>query len=195
MRDDFYADRRDLWKWTVALHLAGADGIILYVAMLRPRASRSVPPEVDSVVREFFRREWDAFDRNPLCSRIRELSPKIKPLLDYYQQRDKKSYFENVRKVLDSRLGTERYVVLLDPDTGLAGDKPTREHLCWEDMTSVWDAMKPDDILLIYQHNARKKKGPWMEALKSRIAAQVGRSPEEIDCCPRADVCFFSATK
>jgi hypothetical protein len=195
MRDDFYADRRDLWKWTVALHLAGAEGTILYVAMLRPRASRSVPREVDGEVKEFFRREWDTLDRDPLCSRIRGLSPRIKPLLDYYQHRDKNSYFNNVRKVLDNRLGTERYVVLLDPDTGLAGDKPTRVHLCWEDMASVWDAMKTNDVLLVYQHNARKKKELWMEDLKLRIAAQLGRSTGEIDCCPRADVCFFSTIK
>jgi|ERR1017187_6349336 hypothetical protein len=195
MRDEFYADRRDLWKWTVALHLAGTDGTILYVAMLRPRAVRTVPPGVDSVVREFFLREWAALDRDPLCARIRELSPRIKPLLNYYQHRDKRCYFDNVRKALGDRGDNERYVVLLDPDTGLAGGNSTREHLCWEDMASVWDAMKTNDILLIYQHNARAKKETWMENLRLRMAAKLGRSPDEIDCCPRADVCFLSTTK
>lgn len=195
MRDEFYADRRDLWKWTIALHLAGKEGTILYVAMLRPRASRTVPVGIDDDVRHFFRREWDSLDRDPICSRIKDLSSRIIPLLDYYEHWSKDSYFENVRRALRSRPPTGRYVVLLDPDTGLAGGKPSREHLCWEDMVSVWDAMKRDDILLVYQHNARKKKEPWTDGLRSRIASYLGRLPGQIDCRPCSDVCFFSTTK
>jgi len=195
MRDEFYADRRDLCKWNIALRLAGLDGTILYVAMLRPRASRSAPRGVDGSILGFFRREWVELDREPLCSRIRNLSPKIKPVLDYYQQSDKSAYFQKVVTLIKQPRESGHYVVLLDPDTGLAGAKPTREHLCWDDVTSVWDAMKVEDILLIYQHNQRRKKQPWLAGLQHRIAELAGKLPEQISCYSCADVSFLSATK
>ena len=116
-------------------------------------------------------------------------------MLEYYQQKDKASYFQGVRDALGARRAGERYVVLLDPDTGLAGDKPTRAHLCWDDLSSVWGAMMTEDALLIYQHNARKKKGAWIDGLREKIADRIGRTREEVDCQSRSDVCFFSIRK
>ena len=116
-------------------------------------------------------------------------------MLEYYQQKDKASYFQRVKDTLGARRAGERYVVLLDPDTGLAGDKPTRAYLCWDDLSSVWEAMETGDTLLIYQHNARKKKVAWIEDLTKKIADRIGRIREEVDCQPRSDVCFFSIRK
>jgi hypothetical protein len=54
MRDEFYGDRKDLWKWSVALDEA-ATRKILYVAMYRPEVGSKQPPGLWAAVREFFR--------------------------------------------------------------------------------------------------------------------------------------------
>jgi len=80
MRDEFYADRRDLWKWTVVLNEA-ADRHILYMAMHRPNPAIGVPKGVRDDVREFFIQERQELTGLRKCSRVERLSPKIVPIL------------------------------------------------------------------------------------------------------------------
>ena len=196
MRDQFYADHRDLWKWTEVLKAAGEDKKILYVAMLRPDTpSRSKPEGVDPRVWNFFEQEWRSLSAERKCSRITRLSTRIEPLFDGYSYKGRADYFGRVAESLRSRPEGVRHVVFLDPDTGIGGGRPNDKHVSVEEIRSVWNAMRKDDTLLIYQHNARVKRAEWVKNSASKIAAATGRREAEITTCSVADVSFLKVTK
>jgi hypothetical protein len=60
MRNEFYGDRKDLWKWTVVLNEAGEDREILYVAMCRPDRKVKRESGIRADVIEFFHDEYNA---------------------------------------------------------------------------------------------------------------------------------------
>ena len=152
MRDEFYGDRRDLWKWTIALREAHSGRKILHVAMLHPapRRLRQMPRDIDERVWEFFKKEWECLDaETSRCSRIARLGDEVKLISSPFDNKRRSQYFGSVVTTLASRSRDERYVVLLDPDTGIAGSKATSKHICADDVKTVWGAMRTGDVLLI----------------------------------------------
>src|SRR6266436_5007575 len=120
MRDQFYADSKDLWKWTVVLReVQGRTGII-YVAMYRPDEPKRISDEIDPDVKHFFFEEWSALDREKKCSRIEHLNDKITPFMELYDARQASDYFSRLGHLLDRRPADEKHLILLDPDTGIA---------------------------------------------------------------------------
>ncbi len=162
---------------------------------MRPNDQESRPKGVSATVWEFFVRERESLNAERKCSRITKLSNKIEPFLESYEHKNRADYFRRVETLLAFRPEAERHVVFLDPDTGVGGANPSDEHVCEEQIRSVWSAMREDDMLLIYQHNARIKREAWIKDRATKIAAAVGRSASEITTCSEADACFLSITK
>jgi hypothetical protein len=176
MRDEFYADHRDLWKWTEVLKAAGETKKILYVAMLRPDTPNKGQPEgVASRVWKFFEEERRSLNAERKCARVTRLSASIEPFFDSYRYKDRHEYSRRVAESLRSRPQGERHVVFLDPDTGIGGGRPGDKHVPVEQIGSVWSAMREGDILLIYQHNARVKQTEWVKDRISKMAAATGK--------------------
>jgi hypothetical protein len=206
MRNQFYGDRKDVLKWTNALRLAGADRFVLYVAMLRPDKEDSlhgcdfscVRVANDQVVKFFenVREKLTPGTPRNLTDISRLLPGRIELVHGDYVHRDRKKYFDAVRNRLGRRTAGERYVVLLDPDNGISGRCPRSEHVCGEELLSVWSAMTPDDVLLVYQHRFRNKNWKQMkrEILSRHLQVPLDRiSPRcEADV---PDVCFFEIDK
>jgi hypothetical protein len=195
MRNEFYGDRRDLWKWTTALRESSPDKIIVHVAMLdsSPRRPREKPEGVDEAVWRFFAEEWIHLDaESSRCSRIVGLDDDIRLISAPFDNRHRGKYFEDVAAFLALRQGNERYAVLLDPDTGITGLKPSRKHLCLNDIAKVWGAMRAGDVLLIYQHNAHVDKQRWIAEKKQILAKATGfQDTSQIMAFPHSDVCYF----
>ena len=192
MRDQFYGDRRDLWKWTITLDEAG-DRKIIYVAMFRPDDKPHVPQDVRPDVREFFFAEWKELHRSRNCSRIQRLSNRIVLFLDDYKHTDAAEYFKRVCQHLESRTATEQFLVLVDPDTGIR-TKPSPKHVSFAQLGSVWEAMRQGDKLLIYQHHAREKREKWIAEKRSNFA-NAGISETSLTQKHHSDVCFFCAAR
>jgi len=191
MRNEFYGDRRDLWKWTVALREAGPGRKILHVAMLHstPKRPRQMPRDIDERVWRFFTQEWECLDaESSRCSRIGQLSDGIRLISQPFDNKHRSEYFGCVVAALSSRSREERYVVLIDPDTGIAGSKPTSKHVCLRDLEMVWNAMLTDDVLLIYQHNAHVEKQRWIREKKKTLAELSGSLIKDYS---HSDVCYF----
>ncbi len=194
MRDEFYADRRDLWKWTVALNEA-AGRTIVYVAMYRQNRQRPVPSGVRPDVYKFFARERQELTREMKCARISGLTLRIVPLLDAYDPKKADVYFDRVCGHIASRSNGHGVLVFVDPDTGIAESKPTARHVSFKHLALVWASMSAGDELVVYQHNLREKPEDWIERKRGGLAKTLGMRESAVRSQPHADVCFFCMSK
>src|SRR6266478_328899 len=194
MRDEFYADRRDLWKWTVALDQA-AERNIVYVAMYRQNRARLIPSGVRSDVATFFADEWEYVARELKCARIHRLSKKIVPLLDPYDLSIADDYFTNVCRHIASRANGENCLVFVDPDTGIGEGRLKPEHVALKHLALIWRSMHSGDELLVYQHNLPQKREDWVSRKQRDLAKALQVREFAVESKPHADVCFFYISK
>jgi len=204
MRDQFYGDRKDVLKWTLALQAAGEEKDILYVAMYRPNEGlhgkdfRPIDQAIPQVVRFFdTAREKFVNGQHRRCVDVVALLPgRIDLVPEIYEHRARREYFDRVRGRLGKASSGKNAVVLLDPDNGIAGVSANSKHVCPEQIEDVWPAMRPGDVLLVYQHQFRDKE--WRSKRRTALSSALGLSQERIrDRCASdvRDVCFFEVTK
>jgi hypothetical protein len=194
MRNEFYGDRKDLWKWTVVLNEAGQSRQILYVAMYRPDGKVKCDHGIRPDVADFFRNERKALGVQRECSRIKVLSSQIVPFLEVYESMHLDAYLAPVKQALESRSKPSNCVVFLDPDTGLR-EKSGPEHACRRMLTSLWKSMLPGDSLLVYQHYARKKVDSWLIEKCELIGKILQLGPADITYKQHSGVCLFLINK
>ncbi len=203
MRDQFYGDRKDVLKWTLALQLAGTEKRVLYVVMYRANKGshggdfRTIQ-SADSRVVIFFEEERKRFQLGVArCVRdITRLLPGRIELIDHkYEHQERQEYFDAVSNRLIRRSNGERYVILLDPDNGISGKRPKSEHVCANELSATRSAMVPGDVLLVYQHQFRDKE--WISKRQETMVLATQSTAHSITCHRRedvADVCFFTMT-
>ncbi len=194
MRDEFYADRRDLWKWTIALNEAAHRNIV-YVAMCRRSQTPIVPKGVRDDVGEFFVQEWKALNTELRCARIVGLNKKIVPLLDPYIPNQADEYFGSVCRRIASRTNGENLLVFVDPDTGIAEGNPTPKHVSLGHLELIWRAMHTGDALLVYQHNLHESREQWVVRKQRKLAEALRVSEGDVKSTPHGDVHYFCVSK
>jgi len=77
-----------------------------------------------------------------------------------------------VLRLLKERDEDRRDVVFLDPDNGIAGKRCSGEHVSIEHVAWVWEALRPKDVLAVYQHSFREPG--WAEKKKAVLSAVLG---------------------
>jgi hypothetical protein len=60
-------------------------------------------------------------------------------------------------------------IVFLDPDTGLEPSIAGPEHVLESELAEIWSAMRPRDVLALYQHQTNRNGAPWIEKKKSQF--------------------------
>jgi hypothetical protein len=202
MRDEFYGDCKDVLKWTVALRAAEGDKDILYVTMRRPNKNRHGldfrdVSDADPMVVKFFSQERAEFQSCPSSRsilRLSKLSPRIALFDDPYEHGQRRRYFDRVCAQLMARPSHRPYVILVDPDNGIAGKCPKSEHVCDIELLRIWSAMIQGDVLIVYQHQFRDRE--WSTKRRSALANAIGS--DRIRCRLHDDirsVCFLEVTK
>lgn len=170
MKDQWYGDKRDLVKWGVVLHIAREYGVarILQVAYLRPSGWASLEingtsQPIPEVVISHFRR----------VQNIKGLSarPRIEVLDCHFSGRS--AYMAEVSAAVRGA-PCETSLVLLDPDTGLAPKNPTLEHVLDAEVAQIWHAMRPRDVLVLYQHETNRAGRVWVEPKRQQFEAALG---------------------
>jgi len=196
MRDKWYGDNRDLVKWGVLLELSRTHGIkhILQVLYKRPSAWTSL--RIDGKEVELSGDVIEHFRRASSVSKMR-CEIQIEALEDALTDRD-----EYLQIVLDRIRGRPNVpgIVLLDPDTGLEPQgKPGLEHVLESELTKIWHALVPGDLLVFYQHQTNRRGEPWIELKKAQFERALGLRPgrAKLARAPRIapDVAFFFAEK
>jgi hypothetical protein len=175
MKDKWYGDNRDLVKWGVLLKLAGLYGAsrIVQVAYYRPETIEIDGvsyPMADAVIVHFSRSVMDIVRLNVGDSPNVQIKVIDLPL----SSRD--AYMQDVQAAL-TKLGSpdSPCIIFLYPDTGLEPvNKPELEHVLDSELAQFWDAMRGNDVLVLYQHKTDRKKGSsWIEPKQRQFEAAL----------------------
>ena len=185
MRNQWFGDNRDLVKWTALLGLASENGIqhILHIAMLRPCKWNGLPadcwPNLDlngkpwiqppEQVRSHFR---DIQDIQRLAA---SASVSIQVLDETFA--DRRQYFAGVINRI--RGDGRRLIAFLDPDTGIAPSNHDLKHVRPDELKTVYDALKPSDFLVLYQH-ARQRRRDWRKKTREEFRAALDQPDDTI---------------
>ena len=197
MRNQFYADRKDIWKWSLLLELAGDTHHIFQIAMLRPDDESghgndfSEPGDCDLRVKEFFERERSEFG-NGGCSRnlrqvCRLLPGRITVFSDIYRNGERSVYVERAVSALSNK---SPKVVFLDPDNGIEGKTRNHKHLGLAEISRVWNSLSAGDYLVIFQYSFfdRDWRGKKQKLLSNALE-------QDVQMRDRGSMCFFYAEK
>lgn len=195
MRNEFYADRKDVIKWSFLLRKASGRRI-LYAAMLRPDVGKhgndfehysNALPEVVA----FFELERSAISpgspRN--LGRIRKLSPTIDLFSKSYEHRLRSAYFEELTMQIDGC----PTLLFLDPDNGIAGKCWRGVHVCPDSLKTSWGALHRGDELAVYQHQFRDRQ--WREKRRRAFAESIGVPLEYMQVECHGPICFYWTQK
>lgn len=193
MQDKYYADRRDLIKWSVLIRLAEQYNLsrIIQIAYLRPSTfgmidiagqQTELPPQVLTHFRNI---------RN-ITAVHNEIS--ISVFDRVFDVRI--AYHEEVSQYL-AQFVPELRLVFLDPDTGLEpAGKANLKHVLDAEARAIWAQLKTNEVFAFYQHQTNKAGKPWIEEKRTQLekaikgAVLVGQSP-----AIAKDVVIFFAIK
>lgn len=195
MRDQWYGDNRDLVKWGVLVHLAREYEVkrIIHVAYFRPTTWPSLHidgkeyPIPESVI-EHFRKIGNI------------TSLKARPHIQVIgsQVSERARYTEEVLEAI-AAYGSERCMVFLDPDTGLAPRKAGLEHVLGSELAGIWQKMHQGDVLVFYQHQTNRRGEAWVESKREQFKNAIGldRGAAKLALAPgiARDVVFFYCQK
>jgi hypothetical protein len=196
MRHQWYGDGKDLIKWGTLVHLAQIHNLkrIIQIAYFRPDSPRpllegddnSVP--IPDQVYKHFRNVND-------ISRLSGVSGiEIEIISDLYDPKQRAAYTHRVLDRINSVKGLP-ILAFLDPDTGIAERNAKPEHVTPKEVRNIWDALKPDDWLVLYQHRYRKTN--WEKIKLAEFQRAIGT--EKIETFREkdrvTDVVFFCVAK
>ncbi len=201
MQDRWYSDNRDIVKWASLLHLARAHDIdyIVQVVFLQPGPDRrdfrlrsgngcfAIAPEI-----------WEHFPRD--VARIRDLAVltgiTIRVLNEPFHDGNRAEYVERLTKQI-REAGSERQIVFLDPDNGIAPRQANGRHVTAVEVQQFWNGLSPGDWLVLYQH--RQRHAQWLERTRVQFARACGlpvSQSQTFACREMAnDVAFFALRK
>jgi hypothetical protein len=85
------------------------------------------------------------------------------------------------------RLIDRKKLVLLDPDTGMEpqSSSPTGNHVLLEELAQFWQALRPKDWMILYQH--RWRKSGW-DTIAQRRFGEIVQVPTRIIGAQRSHV-------
>lgn len=192
MRNQWYGDNRDLVKWGVLFELARRYGAthILQVLYQRPTAWGQL--EIDGELVRLPDAVIEHFRSTAAVSAMR-CSAKVEVISEEFM--DRSDYLQIILHRIQSRAKLPG-IVFLDPDTGLEPSVAGPEHVLESELAEIWSAMRPRDVLALYQHQTNRNGAPWVEQKKSQFeraleiaheSAKLARAAET----PRDVALFF----
>jgi len=196
MQDKYYADRRDLIKWSVLIRLAEQYKLsrIIQIAYLRPSTfdmidiagkQTELPPQVLAHFRNI---------RN-----ITALHTEISISVFDRMFDGRITYHKALSRYL-AEFGAELRLVFLDPDTGLQpAGKPDLKHVFDAEAHAIWSQLKTSEVFAFYQHQTNRGGKPWIEEKRTQLenAIKVGKGAVLVGQSPGIanDVVIYFAVK
>jgi len=204
MKNNFFADKHDFFKWDLLLTIMEDIPELVqltYIPMLTPDdrggdARHTAVGDRHTELFEFFHECLKQERRN-----IKELRTffkghryKYTPYRDcgYFEHEDRKRYFEEI-----PNSALTQALVFLDPDTGLeprTRPADANKYVCYADLPGIFRRMADSSVLVLYQHRAQGKK--WEEIVPGkcrRIGEELAR--EDCMCVSDGEVAFFAVAK
>lgn len=178
VKERWFADDRDLVKWSALLHFARAHALtrIIQVAYARTDERPQVAigehtVAVDDVVWTFFRD----------LQRIQHLGATtgipIDVINDIFDPKKRIAYQQRVIDVLAANRDGA-VLLFLDPDTGLQPTRASPQHVTREEVQAFWRQLAAGDWLALYQH-ARHDRS-WADDVQHEFSALCGGVPIDL---------------
>ena len=184
MRGRWFADDRDLVKWSALVKIAERAHIASILQVTYRRTDELPTVRVDDVTTPVDPRVWTFFrDLRKIEGLGREIGMKITVLEDEFDSRQRGRYEAKVRETI-VRMRPGAVLLFLDPDTGLQPLTASGAHVTREDVTNLWNVLQGGDALVIYQHARRDTT--W----RSAVAAELSRLCDgaRISCASSTDI-------
>jgi len=212
LRNQYYADSRDVSKWSVIKELAQQYQIqtVLQIAMLRPDeannhgAKTHKPKKCDDGINQFFEEERKEFQEHPERRKIERieglqksagLNFQVEVITDLFVSTGfgpfRARYFSAACNKL-SRLERPS-IAFLDPDIGLEGTEVTGLHVTLREMVKVFSVLREGDIQVLYQH--RYHDLLWLEKKVDAIRKEEIFRNKRIEHPSDGDVAFITIFK
>jgi hypothetical protein len=170
MKDQYYADNRDLVKWGILLTLAERYAAKHILQVLYYRHSEWADLEIDGETVKLPSAVLQHFRQAKTITAIKSPAP-VDVIADEFHDRAK--YFQTVLQRIRSRPSVPG-IVFLDPDTGLESATPSLTHVLNTELSAVWNALQPGDVLVFYQHQTNRSGQPWVEPKKEQFERALG---------------------
>jgi hypothetical protein len=204
VRDTWYGNARDIVKWGAIVEIGNRFGVerVVQVAFLRP-GDRPVlvgdlwrePVQIPDVVWQHIR------NIDPVETGLSSALGLEVEVIDWlFDPSRRKAYASDVEQHL--RLLGGKKLVLLDPDTGMEPQRsrPTGNHILCEEIVQLWNALRPNDWIILYQH--RWRESGW-DAIAQRRFGEIVQAPTKIIGAqrshivgaPKVDAIFLAARK
>jgi len=195
MKDIWYADNRDLVKWSILIHLAKQYDInhILQIAYYRESEFGTIT--IDDSEFTIPKEVQDHF-RN--IKNIKNIAGSV--AVDVLNQEfdDRDTYLKQVMLAIE-KYNNNSVIIFLDPDTGLEPNNPNLNHVLDKEANKIWGELKPGDIIVFYQHQTNRNGQPWIEPKRQQFSKAIDTPIENVKIASgnkiARDVVFFYACK
>lgn len=198
MRDQWYADKRDLVKWGVLSILARRFGArrILQIAYYNESDYGEI--EIDGE-REPIPKEVLGHFRNIANVSVLAAPAKVSVFDAPFGGTDRTVYHEAAAAFVRAH-HDGRGIVFLDPDTGLEPNgKADQTHVLNAELRGLWEQLPPGWVLVFYQHQNNMAGRPWVEPKRAQFAEALDVRLEQVRVAQAPaiarDVVFFFATR
>jgi hypothetical protein len=197
MQDKWFADNRDLVKWSVLFRLAEEYkcDTVLQIAYYRPNVFNNIlidgrQHDLPNEVTRYFRKIQN-------ITRIK--SPFKIIVFDNELTDDRVEYLNGAIDFL-KRNQSKRRVVFLDPDTGLPPLGRTElKHALEQEVKCLYDAMNNNDVFVFYQHQTNRKGESWIPEKRAQLSKALGVEKHHVKLAQgdkiAHDVAFYYAVK
>jgi hypothetical protein len=171
MQDKYYADRRDLIKWSVLIRVAEQQKVsrIIQIAYLRPSTFGMI---------DVAGQQWElpgevlAHFRN--IRNVTALRTEI-PISVFDRMFDDRATYRKAATEYLAKFGSELRLVFLDPDIGLEPvRKPDLRHVLNGEAHEIWSQLKTSEVFAFYQHLTNRTGRPWIEEKRAQLEKAIG---------------------
>lgn len=183
MREQWYADKRDLVKWASLVYLARECRASRIIQVTFSHGDTQPWEKCrllknESVKVPFPREVWKHFRRLERINGLaRRTGIRIEVFRSSWTYKARHQYVKNLRHRLDQLIGT-RLIVFLDPDTGIEPQTADLRHVKKSEIKTIFDALEPGNCLVLYQHSRRSKS--WIKDTKKSFAAAIAPSRQKV---------------
>ena len=195
MQDIWYADNRDLIKWSVLLHLVRKYNAKKIIQIAYYRKSDFKTFEIDGVNQNIPEEILNHFRR---IKNIETLNLEVPVHVFDNVIADRKVYLSASLRFIQ-RFQDSNTVVFLDPDTGLEPKRHGLQHVLESEAKTIYDNLMKGDIFAFYQHQTNLNGRPWIEPKRKQLARVLNIDLNNLKIAygqfVARDVAFYYCTK
>jgi hypothetical protein len=178
VKERWFADDRDLVKWSALLHFARAHSLARIIQVAYARADERPQVTIGEQIVAVDDAVWTFFRD---LQRIRHLGATVGIPIDViddpFDPKKRPAYLQRVIDVLAANRDGA-VLLFLDPDTGLQPMRASAEHAARQEVQTCWQHLASGDWLALYQH-ARHDKS-WLGDVRRELSALCDGAPIDL---------------